>query len=150
MSIDIKRCIKASKNILITGNPIGTERSKAIEDAIIAIQTNGATALTGSYIGVKNYAAFGDQRSDHSYGMGPSHGSIVFSIGRTNSANMRDKPVLGENEIYYLQCYRDFRNMHYNGFKIITLSEALELYSNAETTLDALTDLFDKAEVELG
>jgi hypothetical protein len=38
--------------------------------------------LKTEYLGIKNYAAFGDQREDHTYGMGPRHGTIVFSIGR--------------------------------------------------------------------
>lgn len=41
----------------------------------------GAPRLKSEYVGIKNYDGFGDQRSDHRYGYGPRHGSIVFSIG---------------------------------------------------------------------
>lgn len=102
--IDIERCLRGMKNLEITGNPQG--RFHLIEEAILAIGTNPDKALKAEYIGVKNYAHFGDQRSDHPYGYGPSHGYIVFSIGRV----MRGDPAatLGPDEIYLLECVRDF------------------------------------------
>lgn len=60
-------------------------RPQAIADAIKAIAESD-DPLSKQYIGVKNYDGFGDQREDHSYGMGPRHGSIVFEIGRKNPA----------------------------------------------------------------
>jgi hypothetical protein len=103
--IDIPRCLRAVSGIRITGSPNTGERRKAIEDAIIAIQSDGATALQKEYICVKNYAHFGDQREDHKNGFGPAHGSIVFSIARFRGD---DSQVLGPDEIYLLECVRDF------------------------------------------
>lgn len=63
-------------------------RGKAVGDARRWL-ANNATRLQECYIGVKNYSGFGDQREDHSYGTGPRHGSIVFSIGLTPEARNR-------------------------------------------------------------
>jgi len=98
--IDIERCRKAMRNISVEGRP----RTHLIAEAIAEIQRNPKSFSSG-YFGIKNYAGFGDQREDHQYGMGPRHGSIVFSIGRTD----RDSTVkLGADEIYLLECVRDF------------------------------------------
>lgn len=99
--IDIDRCARAMADISIEGRP----RSGAIADAIAAIQSDGIIALSDRYIGVKNYAHFGDQREDHYYGYGPAHGHIVFSIRRTDRSS---KTVLGPDHVYLLECARDF------------------------------------------
>jgi len=79
-----------------------TVRQEAIADAIKAIASS-EDPLSNEYIGVKNYAHFGDQREDHSYGMGPRHGNIVFKIGRSTR---NAEPTLTEEQrnacIYYL------------------------------------------------
>jgi len=69
--------------IRVSGIP-SREREYLIEEAIALIQKDPENAMKSEYLGIKNYAAFGDQREDHSYGMGPRHGCIVFSIGREN------------------------------------------------------------------
>jgi len=102
--VDIEK-LKNSK-IYIQGLPKTGERLKLIEEAIKLIQDSPNSALNERYIGFKNYAGFGDQRCDCAYGMGPTHGSIVYSIGRySHSRNTQDE--LGENEIYYLLVARD-------------------------------------------
>lgn len=60
-----------------------TARQQAVAYAIKVISESD-DPMAKEYIGIKNYRGFGDQREDHSYGMGPRHGSIVFSIGRKN------------------------------------------------------------------
>lgn len=55
-------------------------RPSAVNDAMLDL-TVGGRYLVNSYFGVKNYAGFGDQRSDAPYGHGPRHGNTVFSIG---------------------------------------------------------------------
>ena len=103
MCLDLECCYRAMENIEISGAP----RNALIEEAIAAIQKDGKSALQTGYLGIKNYAGFGDQREDHGYGMCPRHGTIVFSIGRTQKA--RDKKTeLGADEIYYLEAYREF------------------------------------------
>jgi hypothetical protein len=62
---------------------------------------NGGDKIGRQYFGVKNYDGFGDQRSDCEYGMGPRHGSIVFSIGLTRPLRdrIRTGPHLENHEI---------------------------------------------------
>jgi len=102
--IDINRCLEAMKDIQISGSPIGSGRQKMIEEAIKQIIEYPSKALIGEYLGMKNYAGFGDQREDHRYGMGPRHGSIVFSIGRVRG----NEKTLGADHVYLLECVRDF------------------------------------------
>lgn len=88
--------------IEVRGIPTG--RGYLIEEAIRRIQADPDNALKTEYLGIKNYAHFGDQRSDHSYCMGPTHGSIVFSIGRQRSG----APIDPEADIQELLRVRDF------------------------------------------
>ena len=57
------------------------------------------------YFGNKRYSGY-YQESSHSYGMGPSHGSIVDEVGLKQDARKRD---LTDEEkdacIYYLKNY---------------------------------------------
>ena len=100
IQIDIDRCLNAMEALNVQGAP----RLDRIEEAIGLIQKDG-TCLRKRYIGVKQYAGFGDQNSDNDYGYGPSHGSIVFQIERVRN-NM--EAVLGSDHIYLLECVRDF------------------------------------------
>lgn len=112
--IDVTRCLRGMKNIYVEGAPnrssgssLHGSRIRLIEKAISLIQADGTKAMEREYLGFKNYAGFGDQGCDGEYGMGPRHGSIVFSVGRTHSARGNDT-ILGADEIYLLECVRDF------------------------------------------
>jgi hypothetical protein len=105
-NIDIDRCRRAMVGLDISGVFPGGEAASAVEDAIRDINADGAIALAQQYIGVKVYAGFGPQRSDRPYGYGPSHGTIVFKIGRANSA-----VVLGADHVYLIECARDFKGI---------------------------------------
>lgn len=105
--IDKERCLRVMEDINVGGLPIAA-RLYLIEEAIAKIQASGSEALKQEYLGIKNYAGFGDQREDHEYGYGPSHGSIVFRIERTNRNRGIASAVLGDNHIYLLECVRDF------------------------------------------
>jgi hypothetical protein len=105
---DIEK-LKQSK-VCVEGVCNTKERMTAIEDAIALIQKDPSDAMRKNYIGIKNYASFGDQREDHTYGYGPRHGSIVFRIERKSSGM---DSQLGENEIYFLLCVRDFPGFIY-------------------------------------
>lgn len=61
-------------------NPDHGEDHAAIIDAEQHI-ANRDQYLLNNYIGVKNYAGFYHQRSDHAYGYGPSHGYMVWRLG---------------------------------------------------------------------
>ncbi len=104
-ALDLPRLRAAFVDLAVDGDPAHNEREALIARAIAMIQADGKAALATGYLGVKNYAHFGDQESSHPYGFGPRHGSIVFSIGRTRPA---DKVILGADHIYALEAYRDF------------------------------------------
>jgi hypothetical protein len=103
--VDIERCLRAMRKLNVVGDPRPEKRKALIEEAILMISMSGKAALSERFMGYKNYAAFGDQRCDCEYGFGPSHGHIVFSIGRDSASR---ELVLGDDEIYLLECVRDF------------------------------------------
>lgn len=100
--LDLNKLYRGLEQINVIGVCNTPVRQEALEDAIAAIQADPAKALSAEYIGVKNYAHFGDQRCDCENGMGPKHGSIVFRISRVTT-----KP-LDEDAIYLLEAARDF------------------------------------------
>lgn len=119
MNIDVDRCRRAMKHLRVYGDPAakptashpcqnegGRPRWKQIEAAINWIAQDGSTALMHEKAYVKNYASFGDQSGECSYGCGPRHGSIVFSIERTNGGQCAGV-VLNADHIYLLECVRD-------------------------------------------
>ncbi|OLS61544.1 hypothetical protein [Pseudomonas putida] len=81
----------------------GNDRAFALQKAVDDL-ANGAAALKRTYFGTKSYAHWNGQFVECSYGMAPSHGSVIFSIGIRRSELGRD---LSESEIeaslYYLR-----------------------------------------------
>ncbi|MBE5272147.1 hypothetical protein [Stenotrophomonas sp. B2] len=88
----------------------GEDRASVLRDAIAEISTGdkGTTyrSLWHSYFGTKDYEHWHGQRCDCQYGLGPSHGSIVFSVGLQRSIRAREMEVLTDAEriacVYYL------------------------------------------------
>ncbi len=88
----------------------GTDRATCLNDAIKQLATGfpiGAYCnLWEYYFGTKNYDRWSGQRSDHSYGCGPRHGSTCFEVGFTREVRARDPKQLTADEveaaIYYL------------------------------------------------
>ena len=84
----------------------GDDRASAIRDAITEVTLKGGGDLWTKFIGTKSYAHWYVQRSDHTYGYGPSHGSSILKIGLTRSARQRETRELSPTEIeaacYYL------------------------------------------------
>ncbi|PZU95527.1 MAG: hypothetical protein DI527_00530 [Chelatococcus sp.] len=80
-------------------------RARLVEEAKVSI-AEGGSRLRAGYFGIKNYEAFGDQRSDHGYGFGPRHGEIVFSVALQQSERTSGHAVLRPGQIddalYYL------------------------------------------------
>lgn len=153
MKIDLERCRRGMRQLVISGTP----RAELIEFALAAIQHDPGGALRNGYFGIKNYASFGDQREDHAYGEGPKHGVIVFSIGRTPA--LRDSvKELDADAIYYLEAYRDFGHTSwpndspgapsYQKTIALTLGHAIRLFDEFGQKRDMLAAAFEKAEVE--
>lgn len=61
----------------------GPEFDGLVRDCVADLAT-GCLKLAKEYFGLKNYEHWIGQRSDHSYGFGPAHGHVVFSIGLRN------------------------------------------------------------------
>ncbi len=89
----------------------GDDRASVISDAIKQLATGEPVRpvygdLWRVQFATKNYDRWQGQRSDHEYGYGPKHGSIVFSVGFTDEVRKRDPQVLTPEEveaaIYYL------------------------------------------------
>lgn len=84
----------------------GEDRGACREEAIQRILTGGGE-LFSEYCGTKSYDRWNGQHSNHSYGCGPRHGSILFEIGLTREVRSRDPKALTEDEInaavYYLR-----------------------------------------------
>lgn len=146
MVLDLERCRKGMKQLRIEG----VSRPALIEEAIALIQKDSAVALKGRYLGIKNYAGFGDQREDHEYGFGPKHGSIVFSIGRNDFGG-----ALDADAVYYLEAYRDFgvvswQERESGGLRDIriTLSRAIREFDELTRKRNQLSDAFEKVSIE--
>lgn len=86
-----------------TFDKAGDDRAHALQKAIDDL-ANGGQSLKKAYVGTKSYDRWHGQYIECGYGMGPSHGSVIFSIGIRRSELGRD---LTEAEIeaalYYLR-----------------------------------------------
>lgn len=87
----------------------GEDRASVVRDAIAEIATGekaGYHSLWTSALGTKDYARWHGQRSDHEYGYGPEHGSVIFQIGLRKEVLKRDPQTLTATErnacVYYL------------------------------------------------
>jgi hypothetical protein len=93
--IDIDKVNTARTVIQIMGTfaRAGDDRQSVINDAVYEITTglkaNGTRGLDHEYFGTKAYDRWIGQRSDHPKYMGPSHGSIIFSVGLTDLASKK-------------------------------------------------------------
>ena len=145
--LNLDKLYRGLEQINISGACNTPVRQEALEDAIGAIQSNPSTALKKEYIGVKNYAHFGDQRCDIENGYGPKHGTIVFKISRVS-----DRP-LDEDALYLLEAARDF-GLTATGRKqgdrkeVLDLCEVLRRKRELQKELDTLDVALEAATVE--
>lgn len=147
---DVNRCRKAMKDLIIRGVPDTPQRLRLIEDAIRQIQHDPVKALAGEYLGIKNYAGFGDQREDHRYGMGPRHGTIVFSVERRRPG---ESTSLGADHIYLLECVRDAGSVleftdPRNTKQKYNLCAAINKYDDLRASVRAYEEALSKVSVE--
>lgn len=113
--------------IAIEGVCDSSDRRKLIEEAITDLQEDPENWAKGHYYGIKNYAGFGDQRSDHPYGYGPSHGSIVFRISRTSSFITANKDLYIRILLWVLN-YKGFENNSNGRGCTLSLTGAVNKY----------------------
>lgn len=86
----VEEAVIARKIIFVDGEIDSSVRNEVIHDAINELLLNRGKKFKREYMGVKNYQGFGDQRCDCEYGMGPTHGSIVFEVGFTKEARGKE------------------------------------------------------------
>lgn len=77
-----------------------------VEDAIQDILAD-TEKMKERYFGSKNYAHWRNQRSDHPYFYGPSHGTIVCSIGLKHEFRKGLTDEQKEDCLYYLNLLLD-------------------------------------------
>lgn len=100
-NIDVKKYHLARTVVYTRGwwAKAGTEKSSIITDAIKWFsegcvrydsgQRNHYKNLFHHYYGTKSYDRWDGQRSDHEYGFGPRHGSIIFQFGLIDDVRKR-------------------------------------------------------------
>lgn len=97
--IDIGRTL-----VYVDGEVSTALRKQVVKEAIEELLENKGKFFSTQYMGIKIYSGFGEQGSDHEYGMGPTYGSIVFEIGFNRSfrgaKSIPDSVI--EAAIYYL------------------------------------------------
>lgn len=147
--IDLDRCRRGMKQISIEGTP----RPALIAEAIERIQRDPKAAMAKEYLGIKNYASFGDQREDHQYGYGPKHGSIVFSIGRADEY----RGAIDADAIYLLEACRDFGTVQvenraatcgYDRMHSLNLCGVIRRITQLDADRKVLTHAIDRVTVE--
>lgn len=112
LQLDAAKIQLAEQVIYVKGAyiPAGDDTEKvqsAINDLADGCSKTGYGHLRTEYFGCKNYDRWYHQGSNHSYGFGPSHGSIVFEIGLkpTMLENLKTREMTTEERdaaIYYL------------------------------------------------
>jgi len=87
LGVDLDLVTRAERTIRVSGlgTPLAGDDEACIGDAIYWLSHDKPRgyrqSLRKHYYGTKNYDGWLHERSDHDYGYGPRHGSIVFSIG---------------------------------------------------------------------
>jgi hypothetical protein len=107
--LDFEKISLAETVMYVSGDfqKAGEDREKCRTQAVHWFATNESRGRYGNlkfeYFGTKSYDRWYGQGSDHEYGFGPRHGSIIFSIGLEREARQRDlTPEEREACIYYL------------------------------------------------
>lgn len=98
---DSEKMLRARAVIDVDGEyaKAGGERAWAVDTAVKALLAGGSPLRT-EYVGTKTYAHWSGQSITCSYGCGPRHGSVCFSIGLTAGVRSRaTDPLLTEQEI---------------------------------------------------
>lgn len=115
-NVDLEKVALAKTVIKVSGlyERAGDDRAWAVEEAVRRI-ADGGEKLRHKYVGTKSYAQWYGQSVEHSYGMGPSHGSVIFDIGLTRTVRDRPEcqalltPEEADAAIYYLRCLKQIQ-----------------------------------------
>ena len=110
--LDLEKIELGKKVLYIHGNPYQrcqdtkSDGSNTLAKLAIADILDGCKHLRREYFGQKRYEGY-HQRSDHSYGYGPSHGSIVEEVGlRNREKELSEEEV--EAAVYFLTVWQKY------------------------------------------
>lgn len=106
-NLDVERIQRAEKILYVRGlfSKAGDDKQKVLENSIQQILAGGGI-LFSSYLGTKSYDRWYGQYIDCRYGRCPSHGSVIFEIGFTDSFRKNNHPMNDDEKndcIYYLR-----------------------------------------------
>lgn len=108
-SLDLEKISIATKCLYLTGKytAAGEQRS-CLDDMtkwiVTGVKTKYHDPISG-YFGCKDYSEWSSQREDHSYGIGPRHGSTVFGIGLQKEYRTKHSDLTEEQKeaiLYYI------------------------------------------------
>ncbi|HCF0295549.1 TPA: hypothetical protein NH680_000796 [Pseudomonas aeruginosa] len=103
LDLDVINRVEAFFEVRGSYAKAGEDRARALQAAIDDL-ANGAQKIKKCYFGTKDYAHWHGQFVDCNYGYGPSHGSVIFSIGlRRNEVGRQLTDEEIEDCLYYLR-----------------------------------------------
>jgi hypothetical protein len=97
--------IKMAESVLYIRGLKNEYDCNPVNQAIKDIAQGGIT-IRKMYFGVKNYSGYTHQGCNCEYGYGPTHGSIVFSIGLRNPKTPLTEEQI-ESCLYYLNAIKN-------------------------------------------
>jgi hypothetical protein len=103
IDVDVLKTAESVIEVRGSYDKAGDDRAYVLQKAIDDL-AHGANTLKKSYFGTKQYAHWHGQFVECGYGMGPSHGHVIFSIGiRRNELGRDLTEVEIEAALYYLR-----------------------------------------------
>ncbi|OAN76736.1 hypothetical protein A8B82_15185 [Sulfitobacter sp. EhC04] len=108
-ALDLEKIKLAEQVIYVRGSfkEAGDDRHFTVNKAISVLTSDSGRFLWREYVGTKSYDRWHGQYIDAPYGMGPTHGHVIFAIGLNQS--IRDHRACGnltpeeiEACLYYL------------------------------------------------
>ena len=108
-ALDLEKIALAEQVMYVRGSfkDAGDERHFAVKQAVYMLSSDDGRFLWREYVGTKSYDMWHGQYIDAPYGMGPTHGHVIFAIGLNDSIRkQREAGMLTPEEIeaclYYL------------------------------------------------
>lgn len=95
-ALDLEKIKLAEQVIYVRGSfkDAGDDRHFAVSKAISILASDSGRFLWREYVGTKSYGRWHGQYIDAPYGMGPTHGHVIFAIGLNRP--IRDQRAAGE------------------------------------------------------
>lgn len=90
--VDMEKLRVAETVMYVSGrySEAGFEANQLIKDLIKDLAMERGERMKTHYFGLKSYAQWHGQRSDHTYSKGPTHGHIIFEVGLKPEARERN------------------------------------------------------------